>query len=74
MRTSPVREVCSTRRSGRTARLIGSPGKSFSVTFWKLLSGGAAAGAGAAVAADGGTARPAVTSSRADRNAVLFIR
>ena len=45
-RTSPVRAVCSTRRSGRTARLIGSPGKSLSVTFWKLLSGGAAGAGG----------------------------
>ena len=45
MRTSPVRAVCSTRLSGRTARLIGSPGKSLRVTFWKLLSAGGAAGA-----------------------------
>src|SRR3954452_13813921 len=40
MRTSPVRAVCSTRRSGSTARLIGSPGRSLSTTFWKRDAGG----------------------------------
>jgi hypothetical protein len=36
-----LRVVCSTRRSGRTTRSIGSPGPSPSVTFWKFESGGA---------------------------------
>ena len=40
IRTSPARVVCSTRRSGSTARFIGSPGKSSRVTFWKLVAGG----------------------------------
>src|SRR5918999_4406310 len=31
----PVRALCRTRPSGSTAKLIGSPGRSFSVTFWK---------------------------------------
>ena len=34
-RISPVRAECRTRPSGSTARLIGSPGRSFRVTFWK---------------------------------------
>ena len=46
MRTWPVRAVCSTRRSGSTARLIGSPGKSLRVTFWKLAGRRAAAARG----------------------------
>src|SRR6185295_2757868 len=46
MRTSPLRAVCRTRRSGSTASAIGSPGKSFRVTFWKSGSGGTAAAAG----------------------------
>ena len=43
IRTSPLRVVYSTRRSGRTTTSIGSPGPSSSVTFWKLESGGGSA-------------------------------
>ena len=39
-RISPVRAECSTRPSGSTARLMGSPGSSLSVTFWNCDTGG----------------------------------
>src|SRR5688500_5554687 len=39
--TSPVRSVCSTRPSGRTARSMGSPGVWSIGTFWNCESGGA---------------------------------
>ena len=38
--SSPGRVVCSTRPSGSTARSIGSPGRSLSVTFSNSESGG----------------------------------
>src|SRR3954447_22844779 len=60
MRTSPVRAVCSTRRSGSTASAIGSPGKSSRVTFWKLASAGGSAGA-AAAPGPAGTVRAVAT-------------
>src|SRR5829696_4448532 len=70
IRTSPVRAVCSTRLSGRTARLIGSPGKSLRVTFWKSLSGGGPAGAPAEA---GDAMLPVIASSRAAKSAVFLL-
>src|SRR3954468_1321033 len=57
MRTSPLRVVCSTRRSGSTARFIGSPGVSSSVTFWNRDAGGGSE-PDWATAADVGTSPP----------------
>jgi hypothetical protein len=51
------------RRSGRTARLIGSPGRSLRVTFWKLEAGGGDWSSGTEVGA------MAAAAGRADRPA-----
>src|SRR5215207_9776174 len=66
-RTSPVRAVCSTRPSGSTARVIGSPGRSLRVTFWNREAGEGAGAAwswpGWAAAAVGMAASPPTASS-----------